>query len=404
MIRTGNRKLMRKLNTNLVLDQIRNADGISQVAIQHATSLSAGTVTRIVQDLTEKDFIRVIGPVKSAMGRRPIMIKLNQEARFTIGAGMLADRTQIAILDLAGNIKAQIEFPTRATAGPEAVLQKFSQHVEELITKTKIPRDRIIGVGIGFEGLVDKSAGQLILSVRLGWSDVPVQKLVGDQLGLKTWVDTEAAMIALGEFRYGAGVKKNHIIYMDIDAGIGAVELFKGSVRHGSHSMAGELGHAPFVRNGKVCKCGKQGCLETVASGWAIVERARMIRGEGMNTSISDQVNSPIIAEAVEAVFDAARAGDVFAREILDEAIEYLGMAVATIIQYADPELVVLAGCVTDHSDGMLLMRIRNFVREHIIQQHRSIEIETSVLGETAIMVGSGALVCEETFYLPITA
>ena len=403
-VRTGNRKLMREVNTNLVLNLIRRADRISSADITKRTRLSAGTVASVVRELIGGKFIEKVGPGESTVGRKPTLLRFNPEARWVIGAGFFADETQLAIVDLNGNIKKQTTFLTHPDRGPEAVFANFASETNRLLADSRIARRRVLGVGVGFEGLADRATGGLSLSVRFGWRNVPVREHIERELGIRTLVDSDGCAMALGEYRFGVGRGAGDMVILDVDAGIGAVAIANGSICRGAHSMAGEIGHTLMVPDGPICRCGKRGCLETVASGSAVVADVRRERAQGRKSSISEMVDSHSTREAVRAIFHAAKERDPYALEVIHQAGHYLGLATAAVINFADPELIILTGCVTDESDGMILDAIRRVAGEQVIDSEvRTIRIEEGMLGKDAVLVGAATLVYEEVFKPPLS-
>ena len=251
--------------------------------------------------------------------------------------------------------------------------------------------------------MVDPIDGSLIHSARFGWRNVAIRRHLEQELGIKALADSEGATMALGEYQYGAGRGHHDIVCIDVDAGIGSIEITDGAIRHGSHKMAGEIGHTTAVQDGPRCTCGKAGCLGTVCSGWSIVARLTAALAGGAKTSVSEDVRSPSMRQAIRAVFDAARAGDDLAREVVEQAAEHLGKAVAAIVNYADPELTILTGCVTDESDGMLLELVRKHVGLHVVEAAtRTTAIEEGTLGPNAALIGAATLVYEDAFKLPV--
>ena len=395
---------MREMNTRLLLNVIRDDGLVSHSDIRRKTRLSAGAVTSIVKELKDRNLIKEAGPGISSKGRKPTLLQFNPEARYVISSSIFADETRISVMDLGSNVKKQIKFRTEVEEGPDAVFATFTQQTQRLIEDVKIPREKFLGVGIGFEGVIDSKSGSLVLSSHFGWRNVPIKEKIEAGLGISTFVDSEGAAMALGEYRYGAGREHDNVVVMVVDAGIGGIEIFQGRVRKGSHNMAGEVGHTRMVPDGEPCRCGKTGCLETIAAGWAIVQRVREAIKRGENSRISDEIHSPSTRLAVGAVFQAGREGDELAGEVIRQTGEYLGKAVAAIINYADPEVVILSGCVADEGQEMLLGIVRRSAAENVLDNEtRTIQIEQGTLGRSAVLIGAASLVCEEAFKLPIS-
>ena len=401
---TGNRRLVRELNRNLLLNIARDERQLSHSDLTKLTGLSKATVTSLIKETTDEGFLKITGPGESKLGRKPTLMRFNYDARHVVSAVFFADRTQLALVNLNGMIKDRLDFETQGNGDLRSTIDVFASNVQALLAKNNISVDKVLGAGASFEGMVDVDKGMLVLSARSGWRDVPVQQLIEDGTGLRTKVESEGAAMALGEYKYGAGRDHSHMVCIDVDSGIGSVELRDGRIWHGSHNMAGEIGHTPVMRNDLRCKCGNVGCLETVASGWAILDRLRAGLKKGIKCSISDDVHCAATDRAIRAVFEAAHRGDDLALEVVHEAGLHLSMAVAQVVNYADPELVVMTGCVTHESGGMLLDIVRSLRHDHILESRtREVRIEEGALRHEAALIGGAILIYEEEFKVPVS-
>jgi len=401
--RTGNRQLMRELNTNLIINLVRKSNGVSQVDITNKTRLSSGTVTHIIRELKNRNWVKETGQRESPAGRKPTLLEFNADAGHIVSAAFFADETYLAILDLAGNIKHQHHFPTGAEKGPRHVFKNFAEHVRRTITQTGLRSNSILGIGVGFEGIVDPDKGLLLLSSRFGWRNVLIKDFIEQELGIRTFVESDGGTMVLGEYHYGIGKGSRDLVAIDVDAGIGATAVLEGKIRRGTNHMFGEIGHTLMVPDGPVCGCGKKGCLEAVASGTAILNRVRAALHEKQKTSITDAVHSPSTPEALRAVFDAAERGDALVRDVIHQAGTYLGLAVAGVVNLLDPELVVLTGSVIWESKGLMLNRIKEMASAHVIDsRYRLTRIEQGSLGIQASLIGAATLVYEDIFSISL--
>ncbi len=393
---TGNRQLMREMNTKAVLDLVRTSKGISQVAITNKTRLSSGTVTNIIKELKSRNFVEYAGQATSVVGRRPTLLRFNPEAGYVIAGGIFADETQVGIVDLEGRIKGQLTFRTYPENGYRSVFENFALQANRLLETMSLHRNRIWGVGVSVEGVVDPDKGTMVLCSRFGWRNVPIKDCIEECMDMQTFIKCDGEAMALGEYYHGSGKGMRDIVCIDVDAGIGSAAIYDGKAQRGAHGMAGEIGHTLMVPNGPTCKCGKKGCLEAVASGWAILSKIKSGLKEGRKSTISDEVHSHSTRQAVRAVFEAAKSGDEFALEVITQVGENLGLATAAIVNYADPELVIFTGCVIQESGGMVLEIIRRVVEEQVVDsKYRMIQIKEGALGKDACLIGAAAGVRE---------
>jgi len=403
-VRTGNRELMREVNSKLILGLMRDSETISQVEIVRRTHLSAGTVANIIKELKEHDFVRDVGPGRSSLGgRRPMLMRFNQEARYVVAVELTADRTTLAIMDMMGKIINKTDHQTNAGNGSYAAMTKLCGEIDILVRQARVRSEKILGVGVAIEGVVDMKQERLVLSSNLGWQDVPIKAIMEKELGFKVLVNSSARAMVFGEYLYGVGRKSDSVVCLDVDSGVGCVAILNGQILRGAHNMAGEIGHSRAVPDGSDCTCGKKGCLETVASAGAIISKVKKLLEQGRESSLSGSALSCPAPEAIRLICQAAEQGDSLAGEVINHAGYHLGLAVAAVVNFIDPELVILTGFVTYQSQGLLLKIIRQVVSEQILQDvSRTVIVKEGTLGQDAAIIGAGASACEGTFRVPI--
>ncbi|HLV66543.1 MAG TPA: ROK family protein, partial [Polyangiaceae bacterium] len=227
------------------------------------------------------------------------------------------------------------------------------------------------------------STGTVELAPNLEWTSAPVRELVKRVLNLPVVVMNITNSGALAEGRVGAAKGVRSYVWLYVGTGTGAGIVIDGRLFHGHNGFSGEIGHCPLVLDGPECTCGLRGCLEAVASGWAIGRAAERARGSAAATLLREYPG-PLDAEAVA---DAARRGDAEAQRILAEVGNYLGMGLSTLVNLLDPEMVVLAGGVTAAGD-YLLDPTRESAAKHTLRG-RDVRIVTSTLGDQAGMLGA---------------
>ena len=403
-LKTCNRHLMREINFKLVLECVRKYGPTSQIELAEKTNLSAGTITNIVRELKKLGFISEIGKGKSLAGRRPVLIQFNQQARYIISVELTVERTTLAIIDLGANIKLKREEIRSKHTKADKALKSLCRQIKNLVHQSGTTKSDILGISVAVEAIVDSGQKRIISSVNLGWKDVPIRAIIEKQTGLKTIVNGTAVCMIFGEYLYGAGKNVDNLICLDIDSGIGAVAIELGHILRGAHSMAGEIGHSLAKKDGELCRCGNKGCLETIASGSAIVSRIREKLNKGVKSTIPDAIFSCNTKDAIKLIADNFMKGDKLSKTVISEAGYYLGVATAWLINMLDTELLILSGFVTTESNGVILDLIRNEAVEHILpEKSRSIRIEEGTLGKDAAIIGAAALLCETVFANPIS-
>ncbi|MFH2069553.1 MAG: ROK family transcriptional regulator [Candidatus Omnitrophota bacterium] len=400
-MRTGNRALMREWNTKLILGLIREQETTSQIEIFKKSGLSIGTVANITRQLKKEGFIKNLGRGNSNGGRKPMVFCFNSKAKYVISVAIFAIETRVAILDLAGNILKKIFFPTQPERGEENVFNNIKDKIEVLTSESSIPRDKIIAICISFEGLVNADTGSLVFSLHFGWRDIPVKNIFEEMLNLRTLVESDGRAMASGEYWFGAGKNVNNMVCVDIDAGIGSAIVSDRKIYHGSHQMEGEIGHTITFGDGPLCDCGKTGCLEAIASGSAILKMAKELTAREKSNFDLENMDRLSDRQAIRKIFQAAEEGDQVARKIVQNAGYHLGIAIASVVNYTDPELVVLTGYVSEEDTGIFLKTIQESFQKAVLGEGlRKVDVIKGVLGEDAVLVGAAAFAYQELFTL----
>jgi len=241
--------------------------------------------------------------------------------------------------------------PTRADQGAEAVVDRIARMIDtviaETIAETSAKREDFAGVGIGSPGPLDRERGIVIVTPNLGWRNFPLRDEISKRVGLPASLDNDANCATLGEWWCGAAKGARHVIGITIGTGIGGGLILDGRLFHGASDVAGEIGHATIDSTGRRCKCGNYGCLEAYASGPAIAERAREALAGGEPSILPKLVNDDLNKITAQLVYDAAKKDDAVARQVVRETANFLGAGVANLLNIFNPDVVVIAGGVT---------------------------------------------------------
>jgi glucokinase len=247
--------------------------------------------------------------------------------------------------------------PTRADLGSDAVVDRITQLVErvaaETMAATGAQREHILGVGIGSPGPLDRETGVVILTPNLGWNNFPLRERISSAVRLPATLDNDANCATLGEWWLGAARGAKLVVGLTIGTGIGGGLILDGRLFHGASDVAGEIGHTTIDANGRRCGCGNYGCLEAYASGPAIAERAREALAGGEPSVMPAAVGGDLSRLNAAMVYDAAKQGDRLAQEVVRETARLLGIGIANLLNVFNPEVVVLAGGVTQAGDQL---------------------------------------------------
>jgi glucokinase len=255
-----------------------------------------------------------------------------------------------------------------------------------------VPREQIEAVGIGSPGPLNPSTGVVYEMPNLsGWHNVPLADRISQELGLKTFLNNDANVAALGEYRFGAGKGTRNMIYITVSTGIGGGIIVDGRLLLGARGLAAEIGHHIVEAHGVRCNCGNIGCLEAYASGTAIARMAAEAVQSGAHTSLSRL--GEITARGVAG---AAREGDEVSLEIMRTAGFYLGVGIVNLLHIFNPSKVILGGSVTKSYD-LFEETMWNTIRDRAWPPYlQGFSISLAELGDDVGLIGAMALVLEE--------
>lgn len=246
---------------------------------------------------------------------------------------------------------------TRADEGADAVIERMARMVEEtiLITmqETGVPREAFHGVGVGAPGPLDREAGIVLVAPNLGWKNVPLRDRMTELTGLPATLDNDANCATYGEWWIGAAKGAHNVIGITIGTGIGGGIILNGVLYHGSSDVAGEIGHTTIDQTGRRCGCGNYGCLEAYASGTAIAERAREAISFDQDSILPAMVDGDMSKITAALVYEAAAKGDAVAIEVVRDTARFLGTGLANLLNIFNPDVVVIAGGVTQAGEAL---------------------------------------------------
>ena len=246
---------------------------------------------------------------------------------------------------------------TKAAGGADAVVDRMVSMIEaviaETIAETGATRDDFAGVGVGAPGPLDRELGIVITTPNLGWTNFPLRDVIAKRVGLHATLDNDANCATLGEWWLGAARGGRNVVGMTIGTGIGGGLILNGQLYHGAADMAGEIGHMTIDITGRRCKCGNYGCLEAYASGPSIAERAREALGGDTDSLLHTLVHGDLELLTAAIVYEAAQKGDDLGLEVVRETARFLGAGIANLLNIFNPDVVVIAGGVTQAGDTL---------------------------------------------------
>jgi len=363
---------------------------MSRAEIVQQENLSRSTVSEVVGELLHAGLIAEVGIGKSNGGRRPIILEFRDAAAVILGVEMGATHVGVALTDLRGRVLAWRDRRHPVRTDPAGTRALVGDLCDACLTEAAGERP-LVGIGVAVPSPVHPSRpGELSEVVLPAWRGRLGLEDLGKRLGAPLMVDNDANLGALAESWWGAGQGVDILAYIKVATGVGCGYVIHGDIYRGSTGVAGEIGHLAIVPQGKQCICGLRGCLATLVSTQALIERTAELLAAHTESVLGGRLLT------IAGIEDAAVAGDALARRVTTEAAEYLGIAVAGLLNLMNPAMVVLGGDLAGLGE-LVLGPIRETVRRRtLVSQVAAAELVTSELGTRSIAIGAATMVLKE--------
>ena len=347
--------------------------------------LSVPTVTKLVMELLEAGYLLDSGKQDTTGGRKPNMYGLNPESGYFAGVDVQKKRVLFALIDFNGKVIDQETVPYKLENSAEA-LDELCGLINAYLDKLPVKRDEILQIGVNISGRVNSVSGYSY--TYFYFNEQPLTQLLEDRIGLPVNLENDSRAMCYGEYMAGAVKGEKNVLFINVNWGLGAGIIVDGKLYYGKSGFSGEFGHVSAFDNEIICQCGKKGCLETEASGYAIrrllLERYR----QGSTTILADQLekNGDItLQEFVDAVWKE----DVLAIEIVERVGTYLGRSLAGLINLFNPELVIIGGPLSLTQD-YLRLPVKSAIRKYSLNLvNQDTDLILSKLGEKAGLIGA---------------
>lgn len=374
---------VRESNRSLVLNYIRERTTVPRSDLAPYTGLSRTAIGNIVDELVKEG---IVLQEEHRMGddRRTTLLSFNATAGYVLGSTLGSQHLTVVLADLSGQPLQHLEIPFSIAKGPEEGLPLLGKLLKIFVAQQQIPWEMIVGVGLGIISPLALMPQRAALPAAFArWANVNIQQVLEDDLGVPVYLDNDGNMGALGESRYGAGRNEGDMIYVKVGSGISGGIILNQQIYRGYTGSAGEIGHIPVDLHGRLCQCGRSGCLETVASRNGIV--------------LEVQRFSPTLTTLPQ-VIEAARAGDAACCGALTRAGKYLGFVLAGLVNTLNPSLIVLDGSVMQAGE-LILSSLRAAVETHSLPaSFANTRISLAECNGLAMPLGSIATILDVIF------
>jgi glucokinase len=313
-----------------------------------------------------------------------------------VGLDVGGTSMKAAVVDDAGKAAPSVSLPTEAHLGQDHGLDTMCEAIRQAVKAAGLTLADIAALGVATPGLMDIKLGLILDPPNLKpWKDVAVPAHIRKVFNKPTAFQNDANAAAFGEFWVGAGKDVHSMVLFTLGTGIGGGIIINDRVIEGEHSHGGEIGHLriELPDRGRLCGCGRRGCLEAYASATAVVARAREeMASSRQPTRLRDLLKDDDGSEiSAKEVFDAAAAGDELARKIVDDTAFYLALGACAMIATVDPQMIAFGGGLSAAGDAFLAKIKEYVVRYGLSYPAAKVQIRYAQLGSDAGFIGAAA-------------
>jgi predicted NBD/HSP70 family sugar kinase len=379
----------REANKTLVLSLIRKEREISRVELAQRMQMSRSAISMIVGELLDEGWVIESGEGKSIGGRKPVLLAFNEVSRYLLGIDIGLSHISVVVTDLRPRLIYNLEQPFAMSTSPDVALPAALSIVRAALSQARVDASRLVGVGAGVPAGMERWPG---------WKESLLAGALQKAFKAPLILENNTDLAALGEMEYGVGRGISTLAYVKVGTHLSRVIVRGGKTVH-TRGGAGEFAHQIVDVTGPQCDCGKRGCLETTVSGSAIARRAQA----GINAGYPTQLRGVASWKdhlSVRDVAEAARMGDSLSRQILLEAGQSLGTAVAEMAASLNLRRVIIGGGVVQ-AGSCFLAPLRKAVWQRVGENPR-FDIERASLGRYSAALGAVALVCRQIFAAPV--
>jgi len=370
-MKKSNQGESRQHNSRLVLNTIYHSGEISRVEIARRTGLTRTTVSDIVAEFIESGLVFEAGQAPSRGGKPATLLQVDENSRMLIGIDLAESQFCGALVNLRGKIVERSCLPSETASGKDSISLVY-RLIEELLQLASQP---VIGIGVGVPGLMDPASGTVRQAINLDWRELPFGELLKERFQRPIYLANDCQVSALGEYTFGAHLSSQNLILIKAGRGVGAGIVINGQLFYGENAGAGEIGHIQIQPDGKTCRCGNRGCLETVASTWALIQ------------------GSPAPIDDFESLFQAYRAGNPQVLALIEGAAQALGETTKHLASILNIRQIRIAGSLS-HFGNEVLDPIRHSLQSGVLPALADqTRIELASLGDDIVILGAASLV-----------
>ncbi len=393
---TSNSKNTGLINEKLVLLILRQQGELSQAQICELTGLRSSTISYITGRLREKNLITERTGQSSKRGAKPVILSINPLGKLIMSVSINPGHIVVGLFDFNCQLLEKADVFLKGDNSVENICGLAEITAHGLLGKFKASEEDLLGIGVVLSGTVSPE-GVVKLSSPLGWKDIPLKKILQEKFQCKVRIYSTRVRF-LAEIGIDSSLASKSVLYLNVADGVGGTLFADGRVIAGATGRFAELGHIVVEPDGPLCGCGHRGCLEAIISGPALAKRIKNDIAAGINTALSERIYQKDTAESIVGKLgDTIEQGDSYCLSLREQIAEHLSKIATMAINCFDPEVVMLAGYVLNHSADFFAQAIeQRFASDVYDNQSRKIEITQAKAGKDVLIRGVAIAVLQD--------
>lgn len=323
-----------------IMKLILSEPGVDRTRLAEATCLTNAAVTRIVQELVSAELVQDTQAMEAGTGRgrKRLGLEINPSGGFVLGMSILAINSNVVLSDMCGRIVDLINVEPHDISNPEKTLDEFCAVALQILQKHNIDRSRVLGAGVAVAGFLDPLTGAVERAPYLGWPPFDLKNSVKRRLKMPVACENVNRCIAAAEVQFGSCQGISDLVLIRAALGLGGAIISGGEFVRGARNLAGQIGHIPIDPKGLRCSCGSLGCLNTLASGWAVLHEMGL-----SNLPVSDHGWLESNETKLKKLLSSSES-DKKVQRAFKEAGAILGRHCVSLLSTLDPQAVILTG------------------------------------------------------------
>jgi glucokinase-like ROK family protein len=399
--RTGDQSLVREINLSVIMNHLRTNAPISRAALAKTTGLNKTTVSSLVNELIERQFVEEVGLTSQNTGRPAVLLKLDPSVGYIVSCEIGVDFILVICTDFSPKIIWRHEEQIDSTIGQHAILNRALAILKQAIDVGRPECGSLLGMAVGVPGLVDQTTGALLFAPNLGWKDLPIRAILQESFNAPLFVDNEANIAALGEHYFGVAQGYEEVLYISAGVGLGGGIVHGGRVFSGVTGVSAEFGHMTMDPDGEICKCGNQGCWETQVSQQALFRHIWRRIDQGEISRLVEMTDGRRASLTIPLIVDAAHAGDTVALDALEIIGHHLGIGIASLVNALNPELVVFGGILSLAGEFLMPVIEKEMERRALKWNREATKLVLARHSSDACVIGGVAVVYQAILAQP---